>query len=290
MTDVARQLIANGLVAGSACGALALAFGILYRVGGFYQFTLASIYSVAAYASLPRSASRWQLVAGFGEGIAAAVVIALMFEIGIYSRLRRRRAPPLVPMLASLGVVAIVENLLAMLFGPGLHTSAFVGEHVLHVGGALITELRLAEAVTCGGFGALCVLLLYRTDIGAVLRAIASNPELAALKGVRVRLTINLSTGLAAVIAAIPACFAALDTGTRPTMGNLPLLLAIAAVLVGGARSAFGWLIAGFSLGILGQFAILVFSARWADTVVFALLCGALLARRTASSLVGYQQ
>jgi len=280
MSSTVAQLVLNGLVSGTACGALAVSFAILYRVGGFYQFTVASIYAIGAYAARPEAATTTQLLLAFVRGICCAALAALVFELLVFARFRRRRAPPLVPMLASIGVVAIVENVLAILFGPGLRVSPLVGLKIMSIGSAYLTQLRLTAMLTCGGAAILCVFVLQRTDTGIVWRAIAASPELAAIKGIRVQRAICFANLLAGTLAAIPACFAALDSGSRPPMGNLPLLAAITAVLAVGSQTPAGWLLAGVGIGVLQQVAILLLTARWAETFVFALFCATLLFRK----------
>jgi branched-subunit amino acid ABC-type transport system permease component len=280
VVNVIAQLLANGLVAGASYGLLAIAFALLYRVSGFFQFTLSSLYAVAAYAALLSVTTPSRFTLGFAAAGLAGAALALILDNGIYRRLLARRSPPFLPMLASIGAVAVIENALALIFGPSLRVPVTVGEFVVQIGPVRMTELRCAQFITCTAVALLVIFILRHSEIGTQIRAVASDSELAGIHGLPVRRLVTTVTVCAALLVSVPATFAAFDTGVKPQIGALPLLMAITAMIVGGLQSATGWLAGGIAVGILQQVAILFLAAHWSDAMMFTVFCIALLARK----------
>ena len=64
-----------------------------------------------------------------------------------------------------------------------------------------------------------------------------------------------------------------------PQMGDLPLLKALAAIVLGGMASVPGAIVGGLAIGIVEAVSTLFIPTDYRDTVVFALLVAVLLLR-----------
>ena len=121
--------------------------------------------------------------------------------------------------------------------------------------------------------GVLTERLLVRSRFGKALRAVADDPDAAALCGVparRVVLQVFVLAGLLAGFAGL------LDAPGRSSLsvddGVVLGLAGIAAALLGGLGSPRGALLGGLAVGLLQALVVTALDARWTDVVPLALL------------------
>jgi branched-chain amino acid transport system permease protein len=101
-------------------------------------------------------------------------------------------------------------------------------------------------------------LILYRSSLGARIRAVADDVAAADLVGLPTGKVQALAMGIVAATMAISAGFMAVWTNFDPTSGPSRLLIAFEAVVLGGLGSLWGTLAGGILLGVAqavgGQF------------------------------------
>lgn len=108
-----------------------------------------------------------------------------------------------------------------------------------------------------GALGVLAVealvfyLLFQRTRTGLSMRAVASNPESAALCGIPVNRILMIGWGLAAAIGAVAGTFTAPIGSLSANLMQLPLIYAFAAITLGGFDSFVGAIVGGLLVGVL---------------------------------------
>src|SRR5215510_11655889 len=114
------QLLANGLVTGCALGVVAISFSLVYATTKIFHVAHAGIYTLAGYLA-------WSLVSrGVPVLVAAVVAIAACTAFGaliqqfLYAQLERRRATHLVVLIASLGALAVIQNIIAAVYTPNI--------------------------------------------------------------------------------------------------------------------------------------------------------------------------
>jgi branched-chain amino acid transport system permease protein len=107
---------------------------------------------------------------------------------------------------------------------------------------------------------ALLDLLLYRTGIGAKIRAVSDDVAAADLIGLSSVRIYAIAMGIAFVTIAIAAAFMSIWTNFDPATGPTRLLIAFEVTVMGGLGSLWGSLAGGIVLGIAqaigGQFDI----------------------------------
>lgn len=119
--------------------------------------------------------------------------------------------------------------------------------------------------------------LLYRTGIGARIRAVSDDPDAANLIGLPSQRIYAIAMGIVGVTIAISAGFMSVWTNFDPTSGPSRLLFAFEAVVLGGLGSLWGTLLGGILLGVAqtvgGQFdaAWQVLAGHIAFLVIFTL-------------------
>src|SRR5450432_3213142 len=117
---LALQLLCNGIVTGCALGIVAVSFSLVYATTKIFHVAHAGIYTLGGYLA-------WSLVVyGAPMLVAAVVAIAACAALGaliqsqLYARLERRRATHLVVLIASLGTLAVMQNIIAAVYTPNI--------------------------------------------------------------------------------------------------------------------------------------------------------------------------
>jgi branched-chain amino acid transport system permease protein len=134
------------------------------------------------------------------------------------------------------------------------------------LGGVVIIkpELIIAFVLSLVSFAAF-VLFFQFTNIGLAMRATAENQQLAQSIGLRVRIILAVAWAIAAVLATVGGV---LQGGVTNLSSNMPLLALVAfpAVLLGGLESITGALVGGLIIGLLQEWANLLFQGTQAGT------------------------
>ncbi|MBZ0283736.1 MAG: branched-chain amino acid ABC transporter permease [Anaerolineae bacterium] len=134
------------------------------------------------------------------------------------------------------------------------------------LGGVVIIQpgLLISFGLSLLAFGAFVVFFQF-TNVGLAMRASAENQRLAQAIGLRVRVILAVAWAIAALLATIGGV---LQGGATSLSVNMPLLalLAFPAVLLGGLESIGGALIGGLIIGVLQEWANLLFPGTQAGT------------------------
>ncbi len=127
------------------------------------------------------------------------------------------------------------------------------------VGGRVIvrTELVITFILALVAFGAFVLFFRY-TNVGLAMRATAENQQLAQSVGLRVRLILAVAWGIAALLAATAGVLQGGATSLSLNMRFLALQ-AFPAVLLGGLESIGGALVGGIIIGLVQEWANLIF-------------------------------
>ncbi|MCC6616611.1 MAG: branched-chain amino acid ABC transporter permease [Anaerolineae bacterium] len=126
------------------------------------------------------------------------------------------------------------------------------------------TELLIAFALSLLAFVAFVAFFQF-TSVGLAMRATAENQKLAQSVGLRVRVILGVAWAIAALLATVAGV---LQGGATSLSLNMPLLAlrAFPAVLLGGLESVPGALIGGLIIGLVQEYANLLFPGTQAGT------------------------
>jgi len=274
------QLLANGIAAGCGYAIVALGFAFIYNTTRTFHFAHGAVYTWSAY-FLHTFFNLWHLplVVSLVLTVLLAAVLGVAIDEVLYRPLVRRNSSQLIQMLSSLGLYIVLVNVVAMVYGnetkvlnPGIqptHTYA----------GIILTQVQLLTIICCIVLFAGLVLLLRRTRLGNIIRALRDDPELVSAMGVNPRRVRWAVFALGSALAAVAAMLAGLDIGIDPNIGMNALLNGAVAVIIGGIGIFEGAAVGGLGIGILQSLAIWRLSARWQDAVTFVLLIVFLLFR-----------
>jgi branched-chain amino acid transport system permease protein len=275
------QLLANALIAASVYTLAGNGFALVFRAFGSFDFSYGLSYPLGAYAAFVVT-SRLNLPGAVCVVFSACAAIALgvCLNIGIYAPLRRRGASTMVLFLASLGAYIVGQNLLSLLFGDAALSiqpdTVTVGRQIF---GARISDVQLIIIGIAVATTVITAAFLAHTGAGRQIRAVANDPALAAIRGIRVDRVLTQTVALGAGVGGIAGYLFALDRNIVPTMGMSILLYGIVAMIAGGRDSIIGIALGAGLLGLVQNLSLLWISAMWQDALVFGVLILFLLLR-----------
>ena len=277
------QQIVNAISLGAVYGLFALGFTLVFGVLNVVNLAHGAIFMLGAYAAL-------QGVVLLRLPIWAAVLTAMLvaalggwcLDRFIFGPLRKRQAPHLAPMIATIGFAITLTSAIQGLFGAeNLRFPADVLPVAVWRGaGIQITWLEIR--IICLAVALMAVLLwgLNQTRVGRALRAVAESVKAAALVGVNVEGIFHGTAVIASMLGGIAGVLIALySNAVFPNMGQPMLHKGIAVVILGGMGDIRGALLGGFFLGFAEVFSVAYIGSTMRDAVAFGLLFAILLLR-----------
>jgi branched-chain amino acid transport system permease protein len=269
--DLFLQLAATGLVVGSLYVLCALGWGLIYgttlhfHVAHGAVFTLAAYYAYAAqkFLGLP-------LAVAVAAAIFAAALSGMLIDLFIYQPLERRGAIRTTLFIASLGLLTLIENVLAILFTPDpLRMEVGTLADAVQLGPVFLTRLHLVSVATAIlGFLALMAFLKH-TRWGHAIRAVSSSPEMARTVGIDLKRVHLLTYAVGSAISAPAGILVAMDVGAEPYRGTTFVLLASVAVIMGGIGSIPGALLGALFLALLENLGVWKIPSEWQSSISF---------------------
>jgi branched-chain amino acid transport system permease protein len=259
-------LVASGLtLIFGIMGVINLAHGSFYMIGAYLAFTLSSL-TGSLWLALPL-------------GILLSAALGLVLEWALISRLYRR--DHLYQVLLTFGLILIFEELRSIIVGDDVHSVA--------IPAALAASLPLTETLSypvyrlfisavCLALAGLMYVTIQKTRFGMMIRAAASNPEMATSLGLDIRWIHALVFAAGVALAAFAGMIAAPVSSVFPGMGNQVLIVSFVIVVIGGIGSLKGALIAALLIGFADTFGK-VLLPDFASIAVYLLMAVVLLFR-----------
>ncbi|RLM67829.1 branched-chain amino acid ABC transporter permease [Halorubrum sp. Atlit-26R] len=256
--------LANGLVFSSIIVLGSIGLSLVYSIADFANFAHGDTMTIGAYSALVTFGA----VGGLGGavlglpygffvalvvGIAVAAVVAVATEKLIYEPLD---VDSIGLLITSIGIAFIYRAVIQIRFG-----SDFTRFDVrpLRPIEALVpygVRITLHDVAIFGSAVALVVglhVLLQYTDLGRKMRAMADNPDLARVSGIRTKRVKLWTWVIGAGLAGAGGVFLGLFNQLAPRMGFNLLLVIFAAVILGGIGSVYGAMAGGFLIGMINQ-------------------------------------
>jgi branched-chain amino acid transport system permease protein len=269
--DLVLQLLATGLVVGSIYALCALGWGLIYGTTLHFHVAHGAVFTLAAYfAWVGQMKLGLPLVVAVALAIVGAALAGLLIDLLIYQPLERRRAIRTTIFISSLGLLIVVENVLAIVFTPDpLRMDIGPLANALQLGPVFLTWLHvLAVVLAVVGYAAL-MLFLSRTRAGQAIRAVSSSPEMARTVGIDLGRVQLLTYAVGSAVAAPAGIIVAMDVGAEPYRGTTYVLLASVGVILGGIGSIPGAMVGAVFLGLLENLGIWQIPSEWQSAISF---------------------
>lgn len=288
MIETLVQQLINGAVLGAIYAVIAIGYTLIFGVGRIIFFAQGDLSMVAAVTMLfvmrTGSAHHWAypvaLLAGLVAGAAVAVAAATVSERFALRPLRR--APKTKQLIASLGVMLVLQNLVFLLVSSeNLPFPSLAGEAALSAGGLAISPLKIGIVVVSFVSAALVWIVVEHSRFGLTMRAVADNPENAQRVGIDCDRVIRQTFVLGGIVAAVAGVLlASYDSVVRFDMGFLPGLSGFTSAVLGGLGSIRGAVVGGLTLGIIESIGAGYVSSDYQHVITFAVLIFVLAFRR----------
>ncbi len=283
MSEFFQQLF-NGVSLGAVYALLALGYTMVYGVLRFINFAHADVFMVGAFVGyfvgqhVPAGTLTGGLIALFAAMIACAF-LGILIERFAYRPLRN--APKLNVLITAIGVSLLLESGGQVLLGATPRTFPMIFPAAQFQLGPLSVSSN--QLVILVGSTALIIglqFILFRTRLGAAMRAVSANPQAAQLVGINHDKIISFTFGLGSALAAAGGILYALNyPAIDPLMGVMPGLKAFVAAILGGIGSVPGAALGGLVLGIIETFVSGSEYSTYKDAIAFAVLILILLLR-----------
>jgi branched-chain amino acid transport system permease protein len=227
---------------------LTLVFGIMDMI----NLAHGSLYMIGAYlmASLVQATGSFWIALPLA--LIATALIGAVLEITLLRKLYER--DHLTQVLATFALILIANELVRMVWGAQpimLNAPAGLTGPVELPGGVRYASYRLAII----GVGAAVAIGLYvlvtRTKIGMLVRAGASNREMAAAMGVNIRRLFTAVFALGAALCALAGAMLGPILAVQVGMGENILILAFVVIVIGGIGSIRGAFVGALLVGLV---------------------------------------
>jgi branched-chain amino acid transport system permease protein len=182
-------------------------------------------------------------------------------------------------MLASFGLMFIIQNLALVIWGPEIRGYTYLAQPV-DFGGAVFGANRLLTLSFAVVIGVVFYLYLARTRMGKAIRAAAQDRSAAALMGININYVLAVCFALGAAMAGVAGMLISIIYPVNGLMGFEYTTIAIIVVVLGGLGSIPGSFIGGFLLGLVGS-VVTYFQPGLALAAYYAIFILLLLARPT---------
>jgi branched-chain amino acid transport system permease protein len=308
------ELTITGLTLGAVYALVALGYTMVYGVLQLINFAHSEVFMFGTFAvawvvvffhgTSSASQSLGSTLGLMAIALVAAMIvsaaIALLLERVAYRPLIRRGAPKLIVLISAIGAsfslaeIMGLRDKIAAFFGLEAALDVYVSQarnvysspitidpqSLFTVGGYAVKDVDVLILVSALVMMVALDQFVRRSKIGRGIRAVAQDPESAALMGVNATRVIQVTFLLGGIMAGAAATLYMIRIGsTRQNAGFIFGVKAFTAAVMGGIGNLRGALLGGLVLGVIENWGSAVFGTQWKDVVAFVLLVLILLVR-----------
>lgn len=286
---LALQLACNGIVTGCALGIVAVSFSFVYATTKIFHVAHAGVYTLGGYLAWSLIGHGLPVLVAFLISIAACTALGALIQELLYAKLEQRRATHLVVLIASLGALAVIQNIVAAIYSANiLRFDLPWGAQVVHLGADVRLTVTQVLTVVVSLLAFAGVLLFSNgTILGKQIRAVSSNPFLGEITRLRPRRMHIYVMAIASALVCLPGILTPLDFGLQPYNGITPLLTATIAMIAGGVGSITGAFVLAVVIAELQNLSLLVIPGEWSIGITFFIFVVFMLFRPTGLFAAG---
>ena len=220
--------------------------------------------------------------------IIATMGLSILTELLVYRPLSNRKSSSNFSLIAAVGILTILVNLVALLFGnaPKVVDNSLKNTYI--IGNIILSQPQVWQAIIGSASIGLFVFFSHKTSWGKRFRAISDDTVLYQTLGYNVSRTKNMAFLLSGAFIALSSCLNIYEVGMDPNMGMTILVNALAAMIIGGIGRFDACILGGVTLGILQSIVLLKLPSAWQSGVTFLVLILFLFIR--PEGIIGYKQ
>lgn len=250
--------VLSGVTLGGMYALVAMGLTLQYGVARIMNLSYGELLIAAAFAALWLfSAAGINPLAGLLVVVPAALagswLVYRVLLVPLVRRAKTRDALEVDSILATFGLLFVVQGVMLTLFGGAYYSYAFLAVPV-KLFGATIAANRLLALVFAAAIGLALWLGLTRTRTGTAVRAVAVDPVAAQLVAIDVRATAAIAFALGGGLVAAGGVLVSMFLTFNANIGVVFTMKALIVVIMGGVGNLLGCLVAGLILGLTETF------------------------------------
>lgn len=247
---IAEQLL-NGLQFGLMLFLLAAGLTLVFGIMDMINLAHGSLYMVGAFLAatfVDLTGSFWLAVA---LALAGTALVGMALEVSVLRRLYAR--DHLSQVLATFALILVANETVRIVWGPQLPLAAppALAGPVEIVPGLQYSSYRLVIIAVGLAVAAALYFAIARTRVGMLVRAGASNREMAVAMGVNIKRLFTIVFGCAAALCAVAGAMLGPILAVQVGMGENILILAFVVIVIGGIGSIRGALVGALLVGVV---------------------------------------
>lgn len=273
------QVLLNSVATSGIYLLLALGLVLIFGLGRTANFAHGDLAIWAALIYIPLAGSGAPFAVVAAAVLVACLVLAAAGALLGGTLFRRLEGNLEGGLLASLGLVFILQGTAASLWGLAPQGAGPFASGVLDFNGAIIAWQRVAAIAIATGAVLTLWLVLNTTRVGTMVRAMSEDSEAATALGIPttgIRIGIF---GVGALLAGLAGVTYVTLFSVTPYSGEFLVLKAFLVAALGGASSIAGVVVAAFTVGVAEVFGTQYISASFRDAYGLIALVIVLIAR-----------
>lgn len=247
--DVLIQVLVNAVLLGCVYVIVSLGLSLLFGILNIVNFAQGGLIILGSYITYVF----WPLVGGFAYIAIIPAMFALMI-VGVllyYCYLRFIPADDFMRQIFGLvGFNIVIENGILLIFGPE-SVNMKTNMVFLDINGIEINQAYLIAAGLSVVLVAITFIILYKTPLGAKIRAVADNPAAAGLVGINQSTIYFVALSIGFVLTGAAGGVIATYYTMTPTGGTPFVILAFTAVVLGGLGNLAGTIVGAFVVSLV---------------------------------------
>jgi len=245
-------------------GIINMAHGELIAVGAYTTYIIQNVFATGLKLSpfgmsvsipgmnLSESGMDLYFVVALPASFLAAALVGLLLERSVIQFLYRR---PLESLLATWGISLVLQQLFRLIFGAN---NVQVSSPTWLSGNWTVNDVVFGwNRVFVIGFAVLIIvitwLVLNKTSLGLLIRAVMQNRNMAACMGVRTERVNMMTFSFGCGLAGLAGAFLSQIGNVGPSLGQNYIVDAFMTVVVGGVGNIMGTVISALGIGIADQ-------------------------------------
>ena len=272
MLTTVAQAVVNGLLIGGIYALVSIGVTLIFGVVKIVNFAQGEFVMIGMYIS-------YFLAASFGIDPLVSLVVSMpvLFVVGIVLQhffIRRVLALGDMPQIfLTFALSLLLVNVALLLFTANYRTvQTSYSETAIHIGTLYIPMAKLIAFAVAMLLSGLLWVFLHATDLGKAMRAAAQNRDVAMLMGINPDRVFCIAVGVALALAGAAGSLLMPFYPAYPLVGQVFVLMAFVAVVLGTLGNVTGALIASLMMGVAESLGIQFVGADSGLIVVFAML------------------
>jgi branched-chain amino acid transport system permease protein len=241
----------NGLQFGLMLFLLAAGLTLVFGIMDMINLAHGSLYMVGAFLAATVAELTGSFVAAVAVAMVGTAIVGMALEMTVLRRLYAR--DHLSQVLATFALILIANEAVRLVWGPQvpLNTPQALSGPVQLLPGLAYSSYRLVIIAVGLGVAALLYFAVTRTKTGMLVRAGASNREMAIAMGVNIKRLFTIVFGFGAALCAIAGAMLGPILAVQVGMGENILILAFVVIVIGGIGSIRGALVGAVLVGVV---------------------------------------